>query len=286
MLAVCVLVAAARPASPHAGAPAGGRIAFLADGEIYSVAPAGSSFRRISPGVIAGDAGVQELALAWSPNGQRVAFIAAVGETSDVFVVKRDGGGLGRITTGANAYTVAWSPDGRKLLLSLSASDRVGMAEVLISERPGATLRRFGPVDAMAIEYSPDGRSIAFERRGLIHVARLRANGLGSAQRVARGQTARWLGRGESMAILQADSVRAFTLAGKPIRLLLPGAAKVSAFDLDPDGRWIVFDQLVESGRSEVSHVFVARVGGSGRRDITGSGRTAALPTWQPAGPG
>jgi Tol biopolymer transport system component len=282
-LALAALALAAVPGLSSAQAPTRvGRIALLADGEVYSVAPDGSGYRRIARDVIAGGGGIQELALAWSPDGQRLAFIMAVGETNDVFVVKRDGGGLGRFTTGANAYTVAWSPDGTKLLLSLSARDRVGMAEVAVEERPRARLRRLKPNDAMAIEYSPDGRSIAFERHGSIYAARLERNRLGPAQRVARGATARWLASGESLAILQADAVRAFTLAGKPIRTLLPDAAKVSTFDLDPAGGRIVFEELVESGRSEEPHVFVARVGGSDRRDITGRGRTAALPTWQP----
>lgn len=133
----------------------------------------------------------------------------------------------------------------------------------------------------MALGYSPDGGRIAFEQGGWIHVARLAGGDLDLPRRVARGTDARWLDR-TSLAVRQRDAVRTFTVAGRPGAVLLRGVAKVRSFDVEPGGRRIAFNALVERGRGEEDRVFVARVGSSVRTDVTPPGRTAVLPVWQP----
>ena len=265
--------------SGAAPAPEPGRIAFIDDqGEVRTVSTTGAAGRRVT-----GD-GLSKLSPSWSPDAQRIAYITQAGEDDDVFVVKRDGGGLGRVTRGANPYTVSWSPDGMRLLLSLaSVRGRAGMAHVRLNELPRAKLRRFaGSRHRLALGYSPDGSSLAFEEGGSIFVARIRGNRLVGVRRIAGGRYARWIGRGSALAILQDDAVRAFSLTGGRPSLLLPDAGSVSVFDLDFGRRQVVFDYPVERGGSGVSHVFVARVGSSDRRDITGARLSAQEPSWRP----
>ena len=52
----------------------------------------------------------------WSPDGQKIAFAAWSGKTSDVFVMNADGSGKQRLTSDPGwDGGVAWSPDGQKI---------------------------------------------------------------------------------------------------------------------------------------------------------------------------
>jgi TolB protein len=54
---------------------------------------------------------------AWSPGGDRIAFVRAVGEHTHVFVAKADGTGARQITEGSDDdQEPAWSPDGSSLV--------------------------------------------------------------------------------------------------------------------------------------------------------------------------
>jgi len=108
--------------------------------------------------------------LAWSPQGDLIAFIAGTDGFSGearLFVVKPDGSGLRSLVQGVE-NGLAWSPDGRRLAVSLvdpSLSPFSGGASNIytVDVRDGSTTRL---TDAAASEYgpawSPDGSAIAF----------------------------------------------------------------------------------------------------------------------------
>ena len=273
----CVGLSRSAPTAPT------GRIAFLGEsGELYTISPAGTYQRRLTD-----DGGLKQSPV-WSPDGERLAFITSAiyddGEYyDDVFVIKRDGGGLGRVTSGVNAYSVAWSPDGTRLLLSLaSAKGRDGIAEVLLSERPRARLRRFaGSRERMALKYSPDGGSLAFQERGSIYVALIDGGVLRGVRKVAAGLNARWLGRGSALAILQNGAIRAFPLGGGSPRLLLRGVGNVTAFDLERRGNLLVVDDYVRSGNSDIPRLFIVTLSTGHRRALTMDGQSQEAPSWQ-----
>jgi hypothetical protein len=59
----------------------------------------------------------------WSPDGRRVAFVRqdANGRSSSLYVVRRDGGGLVRLTEGAQVVAMpAWSGDGQRIAYAAS----------------------------------------------------------------------------------------------------------------------------------------------------------------------
>lgn len=67
----------------------------------------------------------------WSPDGQWLAFASDRGGEFDVWVVRPDGSGLRRVTSGAGTKTwPAWSPDGRKILYTRSSEGRQGLWSV------------------------------------------------------------------------------------------------------------------------------------------------------------
>lgn len=267
--------------SGAAANPREARIAFLGDGRLLTVGADGRGSRPVT-GVY-----LQPHSPAWSPDGQRLAFVAQVVASNadsfdEVFVVKRDGAARGRVTTGVNAFSATWSPDGTRLLLTLSsARGSDGMAEVLLSERPQARLRRFrGSRERVGIAYSPDGGSIVFQELGSIYVARIGAAGLSRIRRIAPGDDARWIAHGRALAILQDDAIRSFPLGGGPPTILVTG--HVSAFDVESGGDRLVIEDHVARGNSDVARVYVVRRGSGARIDVTGSRLEGESPAWQP----
>jgi hypothetical protein len=93
---------------------------------------------------------------AWSPDGRRLAYVAAgAGGASDVFIRDADGTHAGRITRtdGVDEASPSWSPDGRHL-----AVERAG--RIVILRADGAGERPLGR--GLQPAWSPGGRRIAF----------------------------------------------------------------------------------------------------------------------------
>ena len=64
----------------------------------------------------------------WSPDGRQIAFTSKLRESPQVWVVGADGGGMQRLTDGADgseSIVPMWSPDGQQLLFQRKQSDEV-----------------------------------------------------------------------------------------------------------------------------------------------------------------
>jgi Tol biopolymer transport system component len=104
-----------------AWSPDGSKIAFesFRDGnlEIYVMNADGSAQTNLTntPGLFG--EGVQEGSPAWSPDGSKIAFdrTSDSGNTSDIYVMNADGGGVTQLTTAEGEHKPAWSPDGSKI---------------------------------------------------------------------------------------------------------------------------------------------------------------------------
>jgi dipeptidyl aminopeptidase/acylaminoacyl peptidase len=107
-----------------------------------------------------------ELQPAWSPDGQRIAFIGSSVEggllVSDVYVVNADGSGLMRLTTFGNidySNTLAWSRDGQKIAFTAHRD-----IQTISAEGAGVltNLTNSGASDDGQPSYTSDGSQIVY----------------------------------------------------------------------------------------------------------------------------
>jgi hypothetical protein len=102
----------------------------------------------------------------WSPQGNRVAFVATAGPYSHVFMHERATGQVRQLTSGEHVNSsLAFSPDGQRLAF---VSTRDGNLEIYTMRVDGSAQTRLTDFleDDAAPAWSPDGRQIAFLRNG------------------------------------------------------------------------------------------------------------------------
>lgn len=121
-----------------------------------------------APTQISGDAGEVQ-GLAWSPDGQTVAFTAVVAGRCTLWLYRLRDRARHELARCAALFTpnVDWSPDGRWLAFSAAAD---GAGGLFLVAPDGSGLRRLttAPPAAMSDHqpaWSPDGRRIAFARQ-------------------------------------------------------------------------------------------------------------------------
>ena len=134
-------------------APDGRTIAFVRDGDLYSIRPDGSGERHLSSGPE-----IDSVPLV-SPNGKYVVFErrAAVGAPADLYTVGATGGGLRALTSGGNDdRDASFAPDGKAIVFVRGTVDSAGaINDDLFSVRPnGSGLSRL-TVTPVVDEFEP-----------------------------------------------------------------------------------------------------------------------------------
>ena len=133
--------------------------------KIYLIAPDGSNPRKL-----AGDIPSSDTEPAWSPDGQRIAFVSSREDwtwTGDIGAMDADGTNQKRLThTIVNERHPTWSPDGSRIafssvqeedfvisVMNADGTNRMSLTEEILD---GRTQFNFHPA------WSPDGRTIAY----------------------------------------------------------------------------------------------------------------------------
>ena len=127
------------------------------DTEIFTVSADGTGARQLtnSPGL---DGSFRPV---FSPNGKKIAFIGDRGDDFDVFVMSADGTGERKVID-ADAFSVAFSPDGKKLAYtSFENGSNADVFSVNLDGTGKTRLTTDPDFDAVA-DFSPGGGKIAF----------------------------------------------------------------------------------------------------------------------------
>lgn len=240
-------------------------------GYLVTIAADGSRARRLTRGRR------DDHGQSWSPDGGRIVFIRDWDlHVGSVWVVRRDGTGLVRLTRGGNDGSAAWSPDGRRIAFTRAHGD--GRRSDLFVVRPDGGGRKRLSRGGDFPTWSPDGGSIAFVRDQQLFVVAADGTGLRRLTQVRTGVSApSWSPQGERIAFQVAaagESANTYVIdasGGRP-RVLGPGSVPTWS----PDGRQITF---LTCGLCDRRQLWVMNADGSGRRRLTVNGFD---PAWQP----
>jgi Tol biopolymer transport system component len=221
---------------------------------IYVINADGSDERRLT--LLPRDAGVPGGApggdLTWSPDGEKVAFVALANAGSpDIFVMNADGSRLRNVTnTVTTSFDVTWSPDGQRIAYLEGRTDG---APLTVANADGTGKQRLtGPlmVDLGSPSWSPDGRTLAF------------TGGSGGA--------------GAVIYTVHAD--------GSGLRKLTHGPGWSLFPQWSPDGRRILFVSYRDDLVHRETDLFVMNADGSGQRNLTRTrGVSELFASWAPS---
>jgi TolB protein len=126
-------------------------------GSIMVVSTAGGEAWELT-----GDRAVYDVVV-WSPEGDKIAFEAAMNGNSDVFVMDADGANIHNVSNDPSSYdgVPSWSPDGSRVVFSSTRGGEYGMYEVAPE---GGDIRYINHhILLNPLLWSPDGRWALFD---------------------------------------------------------------------------------------------------------------------------
>ncbi len=186
---------------------------------------------------------------AWSPDGNRIAYVSFEKRKSIVFVHTLADGRRNVVANfeGSNS-SPSWSPDGRRLAVTLSKD---GVAQIYTINPDGTGLARL--TNSLSIDtesaWAPDGRSMLFtsDRGGSPQVYRMPIGG-GAAERMTfegtYNVTPRWSPDGKSFCFIQRNggryNVAVQDIGSRSAQLLTDGRIDSSP-TFSPNGRMILY---------------------------------------------
>lgn len=291
-----VFAYSALPFSEAAGPGRG----FLGAGDIRIMRTDATDDRAVTTGP------ATEFEPAFSPDGKLIAFSSDRADVSagrtDIWVVRVDGTGMRRLTTGLNARGPAWSPDGKRI----AASTDTGIVTFAAAGKgAGKQLVQVTTNNAEHTDFAPVWN---FGSSHLVFTRIARANGATTGQALwyaaADGSGAKRLlgdsapggylsqpdisADGKLLTFLQVDAngtgIWLADLSGTVIRrLALSATGYLNSPAFSPDGRWVLFTHSGPDGRSPSSMRLVSLDGMRTRIIARIEQGNYYAPSWDPS---
>ena len=276
--------------APHKSGSGIGKIAFISEREMYynpiSIMNADGSHLVRSPNTL-----VQVDDLRWSPKGNKIAFVAKLGDAKkylrgEIYIINADGSNPINLTNNkAEDISPTWSPDGKQIAF---VSNRDGNNEVYSMNADGSNLTNLtqNSAEDSSPAWSPDGRKIAFmsERDGKSDIYVMETDGSNPTRLTPDiwnifGHLA-WSPDGSKLAFVSAGEAYYYLSVmnidgSNPVNLTPKGFRYF--FSWSPDGNRIVFD-----GRD--GEIYVINADGSNPVNLTQNPAHDISPAWSPDG--
>jgi dipeptidyl aminopeptidase/acylaminoacyl peptidase len=191
------------------------------------------------------------------------------------------GGGVYRLASHSprrllNGSGAAWSPDGRRIAVVAGAG-----AALHVVDPDGRFRARlaFGPVSAPG--WSPDGRSLVFERFGWVHT--VQADGT-DERRIARGRSPAWSPGGRRIAFVSdragSDDIYTVRAAGGGVKQLTSAPGNETDPAWSPNAKRLAY-VTDETGAAEIG---LMKASGTWIATLTNDLAVASMPSWSPGG--
>jgi Tol biopolymer transport system component len=184
----------------------------------------------------------------WFPDGRRVTFVSASGESEIISTVDARGGEVQRLHNSPYAeYPTGWSPDGRALIFTAETpGNGLDVSMLLIDGERKVTPLLNGPANESDARMSPDGRWIAYvsdeSGREEIYLRPFPLAGARWQVSTAGGRQPRWRADGRELYFLESGRLtsvslaRGSTLDTGPPRTLFANI-DTDDYDVSPDGQ-------------------------------------------------
>lgn len=226
---------------------------------------------------------------AWSPDGERLAYVSFENRKPSIFVQSVSTGARRQlIEARGNQSAPAWSPDGRRIVF---ASSQAGGTQLFVANTDGTSVRRLTTNSAVidtAPNWAIDGRIYFMsDRGGSPQIYRISPEG-GNAERVtfegAENANPRVAADAKSMVFVKREGGRyalaVQDFASRQVQTLTQGPVDESP-SFAPNGKLIVYASIY-NGRGVLAAV---SVDGRVKQRLASSGADVREPAWGPLPP-